>query len=1408
MSSAAKRLEHVKDALSAPKTIGTLKLGELTYAVPEARDSTRLPHTTDLLETDDKFNLTNLHFLLQKYRLGQDVFLLGQPGPYARRLAMTFCRLINSEYEYIALHRDVGETELKQGREIRRGGNLVYVDSPAVRAVKHGRILIIEGIEKAERGIMPVINNLLENREMNLDDGTHILHPARHTLLRESPEYDSLSSSKTFISAHPDFRVIAIGAPVPPYKGYPLDPPFRSRFQARFVDTLGSLLSLCRSIENQYSIPSNSASSSLTQKLRDIILAVQYANDSRNPLENTGGSSLPPFPQTALRKLHLLASQFPASSSLPPEQLARLMLAIHPALIHVAFQGWASLTRQIEDVGLGQLGSPSSAGLEDGTGFLGYKAVRIERISELRARVTFECLASSNTVVHEVAAGPKEFRPFPLEAEEGLLFSNRFMGLLTCFLQLHALGSDISYVPPVLPSTASSSTSLLVRIFAQILGYELETVHLYKELGGREIVMRRKIEEGGATTWEPSPLIQGAWEGRLVHLAGLDVIGPTAGSIARLVQDRELDLWEGRRIAAKATPEELASEDITVAHPSFRIISSASKSLPLKDWLFDEHANMFFTIPSQPMEEDEESSLLLGTGCPPATVKILLNFATKYRQTMSSDTVQKNRKLGTRSLIRIARRLAQFPWDDDLYPIFSRAVLLDFLPPAERTNVVTIMEESGIKQRIILYNPPPVIRSDGIIFFPEASDPYDRTKSVHIPLFDPSQDREGAASHIPHMEHFYDNSLQSGLMRDMAVDLELLKEHLVLLGNQGVGKNKIIDRLCQLLGRPREYVQLHRDTTVNQLMFQTSLEASQIRYIDSPLLRAIIYGRVIIVDEADKAPEHVVAVLRSLGGHGEMSLPDGRRVRPKKERENDITVHPNFRMILLANRPGYPFLGNHFLQVLGDNFSCHSVSNPDLESERRLLAQLAPELDEDTLRRLVGAFHDLRTGYDEGKLSYPYSLRELINLVRHMRTYTSDTLDATLRNVFDFDVYKPETIDVLSDILEHHGLKVQNVGLDAVRDPAEKKVMEVKFEPTGSTELDEPKKGIDDPENKPHTGGNTFSGGTGGRDTAGQGGRGGFMRLSKGHPINQVSQKLKDDVPEEVKKRAREMAQAELARKLQELSMSTGDAKGYGRLLSAVQSHIASLHDLLENLAAKEEERVWVKRQTDGELDDSRLTDGLTGEATVYKRRAMEKPELGRPQIKPKRIRFLFDVSGSMYRFQYDGRLQRSLETAVMLMETFSKLSRKDKYVWDMYGHSGDSPEIALVEADKPPDNPGDRWRVAEKMNMLSQYAFSGDYTVEAIEKAVTAVSKFDGDDWFVITITDANFARYDITAEDLRHVMDRDLKVKTALICIGEGAETSWIPKNFNGRGFRVNNTGDIPTVLRNILSTMMGER
>jgi len=50
-----------------------------------------------------------------------------------------------------------------------------------------------------------------------------------------------------------------------------------------------------------------------------------------------------------------------------------------------------------------------------------------------------------------------------------------------------------------------------------------------------------------------------------------------------------------------------------------------------------------------------------------------------------------------------------------------------------------------------------------------------------------------------------------------------------------------------------------------------------ISYEDSPLIRAIKYGRVLVCDEIDKAPIEVVSSLKGLLEDGEMTLMDGRR---------------------------------------------------------------------------------------------------------------------------------------------------------------------------------------------------------------------------------------------------------------------------------------------------------------------------------------------------------------------------------------------------------------------------------------------------------------------------------------------------------------------------------------------------
>ena len=115
------------------------------------------------------------------------------------------------------------------------------------------------------------------------------------------------------------------------------------------------------------------------------------------------------------------------------------------------------------------------------------------------------------------------------------------------------------------------------------------------------------------------------------------------------------------------------------------------------------------------------------------------------------------------------------------------------------------------------------------------------------------------------------------VLRAMLIDW-LLDRHLLLIGNQGVGKNKLADRFLGLLRLEREYIQLHRDTTVQSLTIQPTLVNGVVIYEDSPLVSAVRHGRVLVIDEADKAPLEVVCILKSLAEDGEFTLADGRTI--------------------------------------------------------------------------------------------------------------------------------------------------------------------------------------------------------------------------------------------------------------------------------------------------------------------------------------------------------------------------------------------------------------------------------------------------------------------------------------------------------------------------------------------------
>lgn len=302
---------------------------------------------------------------------------------------------------------------------------------------------------------------------------------------------------------------------------------------------------------------------------------------------------VPPFPQTALVKLRQFLTVFPppADATLSqPTQVLDLLLMIHPALGFITPAGWRSLESALESSGLGEW----TTGIAEcnhaevalkGEGIWGWTLESIARVDDRTAKVTF-ARGGVEQVAVNVPAGPLAFMPFPLNAEAypDIYQTPRFAHLLTSLFQLHALDRfDISFLPPSSSlQTSSASSSLLISTFASLLGYELETLHLYKEMGGREIWMRRVVNSGadgrgGITSWEPSLLTKAALEGRLVHLEGIDTLGATAGSLGRLLLDREGELWEGRRLVGPAASDEVnhdcAAPYCGMAHSRIALLS-------------------------------------------------------------------------------------------------------------------------------------------------------------------------------------------------------------------------------------------------------------------------------------------------------------------------------------------------------------------------------------------------------------------------------------------------------------------------------------------------------------------------------------------------------------------------------------------------------------------------------------------------------------------------------------------------------------------------------------------------------------------------------------------------------------------------------------------------------------------
>ena len=602
--------------------------------------------------------------------------------------------------------------------------------------------------------MLPILNNLLENREMALEDGRFLMHHSKYDKLVNESLNPSLEK---FVRTSEKFLCIALGLPTPKYDGYSLDPPFRSRFQARLVGP--------PSLETQMRHLTSSRKHSLPG-LEQVVQMQQVLQE----FNSDQGSPVPDFP-IYLDRFRDLLLRIPG---LHPRDCFEL---VYPFLeFNNADSQMTNIVKSVQDrfnlmkTNLSDQSVKFSQVNPASTGQGWYKSIQLQLLQENRA---------DKKVSITVPSGP-----LPSTSLAYFVETPYHTRCLTLLLLAHSVG-DVCLV-----GEKGSGKSALTKLFASILGYSIEFIPLYKDLSSRDLLQRRSTNAKGDTIWENSGLVKAALEGSIAILDPVDVLPlGTLSSIQRLVMERELGLPDGRHLVNHLRYQELVNTGLSVSdlakrgilpiHPAFRIIGIArpdKSSLKRGRWLNSEILSMFSFVPTRPMKIEEEE-VVLKTLFPSIDVK-KLQKVTRFAQALrmeKEDTMQDlASNFSTRQLIRLVRRLAKYP-NDSLYSAIMKVSLFRFLPTLARDALSLFLSQHNIK-------PAAGDEEDGPLhieqFQNSAGKKILKIGSIEAQVF------ENAAKMLIPSVLFFENDRQTLILQDILKDY-LLEENLLLIGNQG-----------------------------------------------------------------------------------------------------------------------------------------------------------------------------------------------------------------------------------------------------------------------------------------------------------------------------------------------------------------------------------------------------------------------------------------------------------------------------------------------------------------------------------------------------------------------------------------------------------------------------------------------
>ena len=397
--------------------------------------------------------------------------------------------------------------------------------------------------------------------------------------------------------------------------------------------------------------------------------------------------------------------------------------------------------------------------------------------------------------------------------------------------------------------------------FGQTMKHAVQShivVPLYRDLTAESLLQQRATRPNGDTFWKHSALLHAAVIGNLVVLDGVDRLAPgTLECLHRFFTDREIDLpdgtrmlpeWKCRQLAGRSgllLPDGTVDQErlleqygIHVVHPAFRVIALASVGTADGNrWFTEEFVSMFSFIVMDDLSTSDLRGLLGKQPCATVSAATEDDSGIAVREALLECVAalanDENRDgelatcphLSSRQIMRIYGRVmdssvvASTQRFRCLADQLTGTLMVKFMPQMNGAAVIDVIEKCGISCRHAPNGTSLVAEHDysarsesvgvGQPLAPRhssdacGSDARELVAGLHIATLWRQRLDADSRLLVPEIE-FFENARQLAHLRDVARDLER-GEHVLLVGNQGVGKNKIADYLLQLLQAPREY---------------------------------------------------------------------------------------------------------------------------------------------------------------------------------------------------------------------------------------------------------------------------------------------------------------------------------------------------------------------------------------------------------------------------------------------------------------------------------------------------------------------------------------------------------------------------------------------------------------------------